>query len=293
MAALRAGLAIRGPNPAETLAAIVRAEERGLPLVWSTVGGTNPDAVTLFAAAAAKTSTIGLGHGDRADLPAPPDRAGLAGAGAGGAGAGAAPAGDRAEPPPDDRGDVRPADGQAAGAPARVPDGAAEPALGGRRSTSRGRYFTVKASLPAGVSPPKTPLPISALRAGRVPAGRRDRGRGDLLGLPDPVPGQHGEAGDGGGGARRRAGHAAADRARAGGDGDGSRGGAGGGAAAARELRPAAVLSRDVRGRGVPDHRRRGDAGRAAGRAGGLRDARTRSRRGCTRSRTPAWTSCW
>src|SRR5688572_13192968 len=30
-------------------------------MVWSTVGGTNPDAVTLFAAAAAKTSRIGLG----------------------------------------------------------------------------------------------------------------------------------------------------------------------------------------------------------------------------------------
>ena len=58
MAALRAGLAIRGLNPAETLAAIVRAEERGLRMVWSTVGGTNPDAVTLFAAAVAKTNTI-------------------------------------------------------------------------------------------------------------------------------------------------------------------------------------------------------------------------------------------
>ena len=61
MAALRAGLAIRGLNPAETLAAIVRAEERGLRMVWSTVGGTNPDAVTLFAAAVAKTNTIGVG----------------------------------------------------------------------------------------------------------------------------------------------------------------------------------------------------------------------------------------
>ena len=61
MAALRAGLAIRGLNPAESLAAIVNADERGLPMVWSTVGGTNPDAVTVFAAAAAKTRAIGMG----------------------------------------------------------------------------------------------------------------------------------------------------------------------------------------------------------------------------------------
>ncbi|MDP8923171.1 MAG: LLM class flavin-dependent oxidoreductase [Chloroflexota bacterium] len=61
MAVLRAGLVIRRPDPAATLAAIARAEEVGVPAVWSTVGGTNPDAVTLFAAAAARTTRIGLG----------------------------------------------------------------------------------------------------------------------------------------------------------------------------------------------------------------------------------------
>ncbi len=50
MAQLRAGLAIRHPNPALTLAAIVQVEARGVQTVWSRVGGTNPETVTLFAA---------------------------------------------------------------------------------------------------------------------------------------------------------------------------------------------------------------------------------------------------
>jgi alkanesulfonate monooxygenase SsuD/methylene tetrahydromethanopterin reductase-like flavin-dependent oxidoreductase (luciferase family) len=37
---------------------IVCAEQHGVPAVWSTVGGTHPDAVTLFAAAATRTHQI-------------------------------------------------------------------------------------------------------------------------------------------------------------------------------------------------------------------------------------------
>jgi F420-dependent oxidoreductase-like protein len=40
---------------------IARAEQHGVPAAWSTVGGTNPDAVTLFAAAATRTHQIMLG----------------------------------------------------------------------------------------------------------------------------------------------------------------------------------------------------------------------------------------
>src|SRR5437763_15511891 len=61
MATPPVGLLVTRPTPTATLALIVRAEEQGVPAVWSTVGGTNPDAVTLFAAAAATTSRIGLG----------------------------------------------------------------------------------------------------------------------------------------------------------------------------------------------------------------------------------------
>src|SRR3954470_11184268 len=61
MPTLRSGLVIRRPDPAATLAAIEQAEARGVPAVWSTVGGAAPDAVTLFAAAAAPTERILLG----------------------------------------------------------------------------------------------------------------------------------------------------------------------------------------------------------------------------------------
>ena len=61
MAALRAGLVIRRADPRATLAAIERAEARGLAAVWSTAGGLAPDPVTLFAAAAVRTSRITLG----------------------------------------------------------------------------------------------------------------------------------------------------------------------------------------------------------------------------------------
>src|SRR6478609_8572900 len=58
---LRAGLAIPRQTPAQTVAAIERAEARGVPAAWSTVGGAAADAVTLFAAAAVRTTRIGLG----------------------------------------------------------------------------------------------------------------------------------------------------------------------------------------------------------------------------------------
>jgi alkanesulfonate monooxygenase SsuD/methylene tetrahydromethanopterin reductase-like flavin-dependent oxidoreductase (luciferase family) len=61
MVALRAGLAVRRTNPLEAIDVIVRAEQAGVPMIWSTVGGTNPDAVTAFAAAAMRTSRIGFG----------------------------------------------------------------------------------------------------------------------------------------------------------------------------------------------------------------------------------------
>lgn len=61
MSTLRAGLVIPRGTPSATVAAIERAEARGVQAVWSTVGGVNPDAVTIFAAAAVRTTRIGLG----------------------------------------------------------------------------------------------------------------------------------------------------------------------------------------------------------------------------------------
>src|SRR5579885_2697241 len=51
MATPPVGLLVTRPTPTATLELIARAERHGVPAAWSTVGGVNPDAVTLFAAA--------------------------------------------------------------------------------------------------------------------------------------------------------------------------------------------------------------------------------------------------
>ena len=165
MAQLRAGLAIRSPHPAETLAAIERAEAAGLTMVWSTVGGTNPDAVTLFAAAVARTKTIGVGTAIVPTYPRHP----LALASQALVLEGLAPGRFRLGLGPSHRPTIEGMFGLAMPKPLEhlreyltvmrslLWDGVVD---------FSGTYFTVKAELPAGVQPPKTPLPISALRAG-------------------------------------------------------------------------------------------------------------------------------
>ena len=165
MAALRAGLAIRNPNPADTLAAIVRAEQQGLPAVWSTVGGTNPDAVSLFAAAAAQTSRIGLGTAIVPTYPRHP----IALASQALVLAALAPGRFRLGIGPSHRPTIE----GMFGIPMQKPLDHLREYLTILRgllwegSTDfQGAHFQVKAALPDGVDPPKTPLPISALRAG-------------------------------------------------------------------------------------------------------------------------------
>jgi F420-dependent oxidoreductase-like protein len=58
---LHAGLVIRRPSAAAAVEAIVQAEEMGLPAAWSTGGGQSQESVTVFAAAAARTKRITLG----------------------------------------------------------------------------------------------------------------------------------------------------------------------------------------------------------------------------------------
>src|SRR2546428_76625 len=57
----RIGLVLARPTPTAAVEAIILAEEHGVPAVWSTVGGTNPDALTMFAAAAVRTQRVLLG----------------------------------------------------------------------------------------------------------------------------------------------------------------------------------------------------------------------------------------
>lgn len=61
MSRLNAGLAIPYAPSASLLRSIQDADAAGVPTVWSTISGVNPDAVTVFAAAAATTSSIAFG----------------------------------------------------------------------------------------------------------------------------------------------------------------------------------------------------------------------------------------
>jgi F420-dependent oxidoreductase-like protein len=165
VAALRAGLAIRGPNAADTLAAIVRAEELGVPAIWSTVGGTNPDAVTLFAAAAAKTSRIGLGTAIVPTYPRHP----IALASQALVLASLAPGRFQLGIGPSHRPTIEGMFGITMTKPLdhlREYLTILRGLLWEGATDFQGTYFKVKAQLPDGVEPPKTPLPISALRSG-------------------------------------------------------------------------------------------------------------------------------
>lgn len=55
------GITAMGRSVAETLANIERAETLGIPMAWLTTASPGPDAVTLFAAAATRTQRVGLG----------------------------------------------------------------------------------------------------------------------------------------------------------------------------------------------------------------------------------------
>lgn len=57
----RVGVVLQGAGPAEAVDLIVEAEKRGIPAAWATTGGAQADAITLFAAAGARTSRILLG----------------------------------------------------------------------------------------------------------------------------------------------------------------------------------------------------------------------------------------
>jgi F420-dependent oxidoreductase-like protein len=58
----RIGLDVPDKRTAVTaIDSIMRAESRGVPMIWSTVGGLRPDAMTFYAAALARTTSINLG----------------------------------------------------------------------------------------------------------------------------------------------------------------------------------------------------------------------------------------
>ena len=165
MVALRAGLAIRKPNPAETLAVIQQAEAQGVPAAWSTVGGTRFDAVTLFAAALTHTSRIKLGTAVVPTYPRHPIALASQAQVLGALGAGRF----RLGVGPSHRPTIEGMFGLTMGKPLshlREYLTVLRGLLWKGSVDFSGTYFQVKAELGAGVEPPRTPLPISALRAG-------------------------------------------------------------------------------------------------------------------------------
>jgi F420-dependent oxidoreductase-like protein len=55
------GVTVQAPNAAALVQRIVEMEAMGVPAVWMTTGGTAPDAITVYAAAAVRTERILMG----------------------------------------------------------------------------------------------------------------------------------------------------------------------------------------------------------------------------------------
>ena len=164
MTQLNAGLVIPRQDPADALAAIERAEERGVPTVWSTVGGAASDAVTLFAAAAVRTKRVGLGTSIVPTYPIHPIKLvsqaltieGLA------------PGRLRLGVGPSHRPTIEGSFGIPMGKPLdhlREYVTILRDLLWEGRTEFSGEYFKVRAEIPAGSAPPRTPILISALRS--------------------------------------------------------------------------------------------------------------------------------
>ena len=164
MTRLTAGLVIPRQGPKEALAAIERAEARGVPAVWATVGGAAADAVTLFAAAAVRTARVGLGTSIVPTYPIHPVKlvsqalvlADLA------------PGRFRLGVGPSHRPTIEGGFGLPMGKPLdhlREYVTVLRELLWEGRTAFQGEYYQVEAALPAGVAPPRTPLLVSALRS--------------------------------------------------------------------------------------------------------------------------------
>jgi F420-dependent oxidoreductase-like protein len=163
MSALRAGLVLRRPTPGAQIDAIVRAEGLGLPATWSTGGGLMSETITMFAAAAARTSNIVLGTSIIPTYPRHPivmatQALVLASIAPGRFRLGIGPS-------------HRPTIEGTYGIPMDKPLAhlreyltVLRELLWEGKSSFEGTYFKVNAELAA--EPPKIPLPISALRSG-------------------------------------------------------------------------------------------------------------------------------
>lgn len=163
MAGLKAGLVMRRPTPAAQIEAIVRAEGMGLPATWSTAGAMGSEAITMFAAAAARTSSIVMGTSIVPTYPRHP----IVMATQSLVLASIAPGRFRLGIGPSHRPTIEGTYGISMDKPLahlREYMTVLRGLLWDGKVEFEGAYFKVKAQLQA--EPPKMPLPISALRAG-------------------------------------------------------------------------------------------------------------------------------
>ncbi|HET8631305.1 MAG TPA: LLM class flavin-dependent oxidoreductase [Thermomicrobiales bacterium] len=157
----RVGLVVEGATAAEAVAAIVAAEAAGVRQVWMTQGAVTPDTLTLFAAAAARTTAVRLGTAIVTTYPRHP----LVLAQQALALADLAPGRLRLGIGPSHRQTIE----QVYGLPMTAPlthlreyTAVLRGLLWGGRVSHHGRFFNVEATLPRA---PRTPLLLSALRA--------------------------------------------------------------------------------------------------------------------------------
>src|SRR3954454_12129843 len=163
MPQLTAGLAIPRQDAKETVAAIERAEARGVTTVWSTVGGASPDAVTIYAAAAVRTTRVVFGTSIVPTYPIHPiklvSQAVVL--------ADLAPGRFRLGVGPSHRPTIEGSFGLPMGKPLdhlREYLAILRGLLWEGRADFAGTYYRVKIESPTTVAPPRTPIMISALR---------------------------------------------------------------------------------------------------------------------------------
>jgi F420-dependent oxidoreductase-like protein len=160
---LNAGLVIPRGNATSLVSRVEQAEHRGVPTVWTTVGGPTADPVTAYAAAAAATDRIGLGTAVVPTYPRHP----VTLASQAIAIDDLAPGRLRLGVGPSHKPIIEESYGLPMGKPlAHMRENVMvlRTLLWEGSVDFTGEYFTVKAALPDGVTPPKVPVPISALR---------------------------------------------------------------------------------------------------------------------------------
>ena len=211
---LNAGLVIPRGSASDLVARVTQAERRGITTAWTTVGGPTADPVTAFAAAGAATGRIGLGTAVTPTYPRHPLTLAAQAIAINDLAPGRLRLGVGTSHKPIIEGVLWPADGHAAGPPARVRDDPAHALMGGSGRLLR-RLLHGQDGLAGGRAGAADPSPHLGAAPQRLSSCRRDCRRGHLLGDADRLPDADRDAPAAGGGGGDGAPAPAPDRARA------------------------------------------------------------------------------